>query len=63
MAEKEIRYVVRITEEEKRRIMESAKQDKVPKNSFYTKPDKYSAVSRFDRASNRRTAGRYLPNA
>lgn len=63
MAEKEMRRVVRITEEEKKRIMESARQDMVPRNSFYTKPDKYYTVSRFDRASNRRAAGRYIPNA
>jgi hypothetical protein len=63
MAGKEIRCVIRVTEEEKQRIKESEKRNKVPKNSFYTKPNEYSVVSRFDRASNRRAAGRYLPNA
>ena len=33
------------------------------RNSFYTKPGRYSEVSRFDRTSNRRAASRYIPNA
>ena len=61
--QKNIRYVTRITEEEKRRIRESVKKPDVRYNSFYTKPDNNSKVSRFDSASNRRTAGRYIPNA
>lgn len=63
MAEKETKRIMRVTDEEKERIMESAKQNMVPRNSFYTKPDKYYTVSRFDRASNRRAASRYIPNA
>lgn len=62
MADREKKRVIRVTEE-KRRIAESEKRNIVPRNSFYTKPDEYSVVSRFDRASNRRAASRYIPNA
>lgn len=58
----ETKRVMRITDEEKKRIMESSKNEIVPKNSFYTKPDRSSAVSRFDRASIRRAAGIYVQN-
>lgn len=59
----ETKRIMRITDEEKKRIMDSSKNEIVPKNSFYTKPDRSSAVSRFDRASIRRAAGVYVQNS
>lgn len=48
--------------EERNKVGSAHPRKKEEKNSFITKPDKYSEVSRFDRASNRRAASRYIPN-
>ena len=48
--------------EERNKVGSAHPHKKEEKNSFITKPDKHSEVSRFDRASNRRSASRYIPN-
>ena len=60
--QKEIRVVRRISEEEKRRIMERAKSPDVPHHSFPTNPKDYIKADRFNRISNILTASRYGPN-
>ena len=63
--EKEIRRIMRITPEEKRKILEEHNKPEyvIRTGGFYSKPGPTSAVNRFDRASVRYTAGIYVQDA